>query len=122
MSSADGVRSAAGEPARSWAGRNRAAKVSAFFASGGVAFLGNFATGIAWINPAVFVGLAALCALIAIPAGHAGRFQGRRLYGEGRGLALVSILTGWLTLIVCLLATLAFLGLAAGLAVLLDSA
>ncbi|MER7404800.1 DUF4190 domain-containing protein [Streptomyces sp. NPDC000070] len=118
MSSSNGARTAAGAPARTFAGRNRAAKVSALFALGGVAFLANFATGIAWINPGIFVGLAMLCALIAIPAGHMGRFRGRREDGEGRGLALAGILTGWLVLFVCLLALLAFVGLVAGLAVL----
>lgn len=103
------------------AGRNRMAKVSGFFALGAVGFLGNFATGIAWLNPGVFAAFALLCALIAIPTGHVARFRGRRLNGEGRGLALASIVTGWLTLIVCLLAILAFVGLIAGLAVLVDS-
>ncbi|KUL44072.1 DUF4190 domain-containing protein [Streptomyces regalis] len=122
MSSSEGTRPAIGQPARTWAGRNRAAKVSALCALGGAAFLGNFATGIAWINPGIFVALAALCALIAIPIGHIGRFRGRRLDDEGRGLALAGILTGWLVLIVCLLATLAFVGLIAGLAILVDNA
>ncbi|MFD0539665.1 hypothetical protein ACFQY7_43825 [Actinomadura luteofluorescens] len=47
---------------------NRPAKVSLFLAAAGIATLANFATGIAWINPAVFVGLAVLCALAAIIA------------------------------------------------------
>ncbi|MFI6012642.1 hypothetical protein ACIBAG_28165 [Streptomyces sp. NPDC051243] len=38
-------------------------------------------------QPGVFVALAVLCELVAIPAGHVGRFRGRRLDGEGRGLA-----------------------------------
>jgi hypothetical protein len=101
-------------------GRNRAAKVSAFFALGGVAALGNFAGPIAWINPGVFIAMAVLCALIAIPAGHIGRFRGRRLDGDGRGLALAAILTGWLVLIVCAFAILAVVGLIAGLAVVVD--
>lgn len=42
--------------------------------------------------------------------------------GEGRGLALASILAGWLVLFLCLLALLAFVGLVAGLAVLTDHA
>lgn len=42
--------------------------------------------------------------------------------GEGRGLALAGILTGWLVLFVCLLALLAFGGLVAGLAALTDHA
>ncbi|MFJ2770604.1 DUF4190 domain-containing protein [Streptomyces sp. NPDC087300] len=101
-------------------GRNRTARVSGFFALGGVALLGNFATGIAWINPGVFLTLAALSALVAIPTGHVARFRGRRLAGEGRGLALAGILTGWLVLLVCAVAVLAFVGLIAGLAVLSD--
>ncbi|MEV4004832.1 hypothetical protein [Actinomadura sp. NPDC049753] len=66
---------------------NRPAKVSLFFAGFGVAALANFGTGIAWINPPVFVGLAILSALAAIIAGHVGRFRGRRLDGDGRGMA-----------------------------------
>ncbi|MFF9213588.1 MULTISPECIES: DUF4190 domain-containing protein [unclassified Streptomyces] len=108
--------------ARPLAGRNRAAKVSGFSALWAVASLGNFATGLAWMNPGVFVGMAVLAALIAVPAGHVGRFRGRRLGGEGRGLALAGILTGWLVLVVCALAALAYLGLVAGLAVLVDHA
>ncbi|POX57163.1 hypothetical protein C3489_00065 [Streptomyces sp. Ru71] len=122
MSTAEQDRPATGDPAPSLAGRNRAAKVSGFFALGAVASLGNFATGIAWLNPGVFIGMAALCALIAVPAGHVGRFRGRRLGGDGRGLALAGIVTGWLVLFVCALAELAFLGLMAGLAVLVDHA
>ncbi|MEU2771189.1 MULTISPECIES: DUF4190 domain-containing protein [Streptomyces] len=122
MSGTSSTRRAAGAPARTLVGRNRATNVSAFFALGGVAFLANFATGIAWINPGIFVGMATLCALIAIPAGHVGRFRGRRMGGEGRGLALASILAGWLVLFLCLLALLAFVGLIAGLAVLTDHA
>ncbi|MGI5205050.1 hypothetical protein ACQEU6_26170 [Spirillospora sp. CA-108201] len=99
---------------------NRPAKVSLFFACSGIAALANFATGIAWINPAVFVGLAVLCALTAIVAGHAGRFRGRRLAGDGRGMALLGIVLGWLLILVCVLAVGAVLGLIAGMAVLFD--
>ncbi|MFF9814922.1 DUF4190 domain-containing protein [Streptomyces sp. NPDC014006] len=120
MSSTDRSRPAAQGATPSPAGRNRAANVSGFFALGAVASLGNFATGLAWINPGIFVAMAVLCALIAIPAGHVGRFRGRRLGGEGRGLALAGILTGWLVLVVCVLAGLALLGLVAGLAVVVD--
>ncbi|MBC2907636.1 hypothetical protein [Streptomyces cupreus] len=109
-------------PERRPRGRNRPAKVSAFFALGGVTALGNFATGIAWINPGIFIGGAMACALIAIPAGHVARFRGRRLDGEGRGLAPAAILTGWLVLIVCALAILAFVGLVAGLSLIAESA
>jgi hypothetical protein len=112
---------AAGNGDRTAASRNRAAKVSAFFALGGVAALGNFAGPIAWINPGIFLAMAAVCALIAVPAGHIGRFRGRRLGGDGRGLALASILISWLVLLVCLLAVLAYAGLVAGLAVLMDN-
>ncbi|MCX5399361.1 DUF4190 domain-containing protein [Streptomyces sp. NBC_00102] len=101
--------------------RNRAAQVSGVFALGAIGALGNFATGIALINPGIFVALAALCALIAIPVGHVGRFRGKRLGGSGRGVALAAILTGWLVLLVCLLAALAFIGLVAGLAALTDN-
>ncbi|WP_328719705.1 DUF4190 domain-containing protein [Streptomyces sp. NBC_00247] len=98
--------------------RNRAATVSGFFALGAVGAIGNFATGIALMNPAVFIALAVLCALIAIPAGHVARFRGKRLGGAGRGVALVSILTGWLVLLICLIGVLALVGLVAGFAAL----
>ncbi|GGQ24331.1 small-conductance mechanosensitive channel [Actinomadura coerulea] len=101
---------------------NRSAKVSMFFAGFGIAALANFATGIAWINPPVFVALAMLCALAAIIAGHVGRFRGRRLDGDGRGMALLGIVLGWLLLLVCVLAVVAVLGLITGLAVLHDAA
>ncbi|MEV3922580.1 DUF4190 domain-containing protein [Actinomadura coerulea] len=101
---------------------NRPAKVSVFFAGFGIAALANFATGIAWINPAVFVGLATLCALAAIIAGHVGRFRGRRLDGDGRGMALLGIVLGWLLIIICVLAVVAVLGLITGMAVLFDAA
>ncbi|MDN3027222.1 hypothetical protein [Streptomyces sp. S.PB5] len=109
------------------------AKVSGFFALGAVGFLGNFATGTAWLNPGIFVAFALLCPLIAIPTVHialphsrlrsSGRYphRGHRFDDEGRGPALANILTGWLTLIVCLPAVLVFVGLIAGLAVLVDS-
>jgi len=102
-------------------GRNRPAKVSVFLAGFGVASLANFYTGIAWLNPGIFVGMAVLCALAAIPAGHVGRFRGRRLDGEGRGTALLGIVVGWLLLLVCSLAVLAYIGLIAGLAFLADA-
>ncbi|MGB8939241.1 MAG: DUF4190 domain-containing protein [Streptomyces sp.] len=122
MTSADNTRPSTGEPERAWAGRNRLAKVSAFFALGGVACIVNLAGPIGLLHPGIFVGMAVLCALAAIIAGHAGRFRGRRLDGEGRGLSLAGILTGWLLLLVSLLLTLAFIGLVAGMALLVDGA
>lgn len=106
---------------RSTPSRNRPAKVSVYFAGFGIAALANFATGIAWISPPVFVGMAVLCALVAIVTGHIGRFRGRRLNGDGRGMALLGLVLGWLLIIVCLLATIAALGLITGLAVLADA-
>ncbi|MFB7199783.1 hypothetical protein [Streptomyces sp. NPDC056240] len=91
------------------------------FAGFGVASLANFSTGIAWLHPGIFVGMAVLSALIAVPAGHVGRFRGRRLDGEGRGTALLGIVVGWLLLFVCALAVLAYIGLIAGLAFLADA-
>ncbi|MFD5120448.1 hypothetical protein [Streptomyces sp. NPDC058385] len=102
-------------------GRNRPAKVSISFAGFGVASLATFGTGVAWLNPGIFVGMAVLSALIAVPAGHVGRFRGRRLDGEGRGTALLGIVVGWLLLFVCALAVLAYIGLIAGLAFLADA-
>jgi len=112
----------AGASLRTTPSRNRPAKVSLWFAGGGVATLANFGTGIAWINPGIFIGMAVLCALVAIVAGHVGRFRGRRLDGDGRGMALLGILVGWLLIFVCLLAVVAVAGLIAGLSVLVDSA
>jgi hypothetical protein len=51
---------------RSTPTRNRPAKVSVYFTGFGIAALANFTTGIAWINPALLVGMAVLCALAAI--------------------------------------------------------
>ncbi|MET9604734.1 DUF4190 domain-containing protein [Streptomyces sp. NPDC006512] len=96
-------------------GRNRTARVALGFALASVGFLGNFAGPIAWLNPPLFVALALLCALLAIPSGHAARFRGRRLGGDGRGAALAALLIGWLCLLVTLLAVAALFGLAAGL-------
>lgn len=102
--------------------RNGPAQASLVFAGLGIAALASFFTGIALMNPIVFVGMALVCALVAIVVGHVGRFRGRRLDGDGRGIALLGIVLGWLIVIVCLLAGLAVFGLIAGLAVLLDSA
>ncbi|MFD6533010.1 DUF4190 domain-containing protein [Streptomyces sp. NPDC060184] len=113
--------STASDDASASAPRNRAATVSGVFALGAVGAMGNFATGLALINPPVFIALAILCALIAIPAGHVGRFRGKRLGGAGRGVALASILTGWLVLLLCLLGVLALVGLVAGFAALTDN-
>ncbi|MGW6143789.1 hypothetical protein [Streptomyces sp. NPDC055140] len=65
--------------------------------------------------------MAVLSALIAVPAGHVGRFRGRHFDGEGRGTALLGIVVGWLLLFVCALAVLAYIGLVAGLAFLADA-
>lgn len=102
-------------------GRNRAAKVSAFFALGSFGALANLGTPIGWLNPPVFVGMAVLCALIAIPAGHVGRFRARRLSGDGKGMALAGILGGWLMLLVSLLAVASAFGLIVGLSLLADA-
>ncbi|MFF5805546.1 hypothetical protein [Streptomyces sp. NPDC012746] len=104
------------------AARNGPARVSAFFALASVASAANFVTGIAWINPAVFLAMTALCALTAVPVGHMGRFRARRLAGEGKGTALAAILVGWTMLFVCALAVLAFAGLIAGMAFLTENA
>ncbi|PHQ51420.1 hypothetical protein BLA24_13895 [Streptomyces cinnamoneus] len=101
--------------------KNGPAKVSLWFAGCGVAAYGNFATGIAWLNPGVFIMMAVLCALIAIVAGHIGRFRGRRLDGDGRGMALLGIVVGWLVILVTVVIALAVGGLIAGLAVLVES-
>ncbi|MFB6619504.1 DUF4190 domain-containing protein [Streptomyces sp. NPDC085524] len=103
-------------------GRNRAAKVSAFCALGSFAAMANLATPIGWLNPPVFVAMALLCALIAIPAGHVGRFRARRLSGDGKGMALAGVLGGWVMLLVSLLAVASAAGLIAGVALLVDAA
>ncbi|MCC5582161.1 DUF4190 domain-containing protein [Microtetraspora sp. AC03309] len=101
--------------------RNRPAKAGLAFAILSVAAIGNFFTGIAWLNPGVFVGMAMLFALLAIGVGHVGRYRGRSLDGDGRGMALLSIVLGWLMLFVCVIAIVALMGLIAGLAVIADS-
>lgn len=121
MSSGSRSTRARTESGHGFGGRNRPAKVSVSFADFGVASLANFSTGIAWLHPGIFVGMAVLSALIAVPAGHVGRFRGRRLDGEGRGTALLGIVVGWLLLFVCALAVLAYIGLIAGLAFLADA-
>ncbi|MFE4956265.1 hypothetical protein ACFRCW_19705 [Streptomyces sp. NPDC056653] len=65
--------------------------------------------------------MAVLSALIAIVSGHIGRFRGRRLGGDGRGMALAGVLLGRLLLFVCALVGLALIGFAAGLAFLADN-
>ncbi|MFE2324992.1 DUF4190 domain-containing protein [Streptomyces sp. NPDC059385] len=102
-------------------GKNRAAKVSVFFALGSFGAMANFATPIGWLNPPVFVGLALLCALVAVPAGHVGRFRARRLSGDGKGMALAGLLGGWLMLLVTLLALASVFGLLVGLSLLADA-
>lgn len=52
MSRTDDAETAAGEPARTCAARNRTAELSAFFAPAGVAFPADLATGIALITRA----------------------------------------------------------------------
>lgn len=121
MSSGSRSTRARTESGHGFGGRNRPAKVSVSFADFGVASLANFSTGIAWLHPGIFVGMAVLSALIAVPVGHVGRFRGRRLDGEGRGTALLGIVVGWLLLFVCALAVLAYIGLIAGLAFLADA-
>ncbi|MEU8123562.1 hypothetical protein AB0C21_33020 [Spirillospora sp. NPDC049024] len=59
---ADGVGEQPSTPSR-----NRPAKASLFFAGSGMAALANSATGIAWVNPMIFVGLAMPYALAAAP-------------------------------------------------------
>ncbi|MEW2069265.1 DUF4190 domain-containing protein [Streptomyces sp. NPDC007346] len=63
-----------------------------------------------------------LCGLVAIPAGHLGRRRGKRLGGRDRGVALLAIVTGWLLILCALVLVLAYVGLVAGLGVLVDSA
>ncbi|MER7812679.1 DUF4190 domain-containing protein [Streptomyces sp900116325] len=120
MSSAENMR-AREEQTQSAPGRNRPAKVSLFFAACGYASLGNFFTGIAWLNPGIFVSMAVLSALTAVVSGHVGRYRGRRLGGDGRGMALAGILLGWLLLFICVLIGLAFIGFIAGLTFLTDN-
>lgn len=116
MSSAHGSRTDSANPRTpGFAGRNKTAKAAGVLALGAVGALGNFVTGLAWLNPEIFLGLAVLCAVCAIPVGHVARFRARRFDGEGRGVALLAILTGWAALLVSALAILAFLGLLVGL-------
>ncbi|MFF5720632.1 DUF4190 domain-containing protein [Streptomyces buecherae] len=122
MNASGSVRHASEEEGPARAGRNRPARASAYCALGAVASLGNLAGPVGWLNPGIFVGMAFLCALVAVIAGHLGRFRGRRLDGEGRGLALAGLVTGWVVLLVCLVLLLAVVGVIAGLTLVLDNA
>lgn len=121
MPSGQGVQPATGDPESGRTRRNRAARASAYCAIAGLGALGNIAGPAGWASPGLFVVMAFVCALAAVVMGHIGRFRGRRLGGEGRGLALAGLVTGWVLLLVCSLLLLAVIGLIAGLAVLVDS-
>ncbi|QKW49046.1 DUF4190 domain-containing protein [Streptomyces buecherae] len=122
MNASGSVRQASEEEGSTRAGRNRPARASAYCALAAVAALGNLAGPAGWLNPGIFVGMAFLCSLVAVIAGHLGRFRGRRLGGEGRGLALAGLVTGWVVLLVCRVLLLAVVGVIAGLTLLVDSA
>ncbi|MFI6599961.1 DUF4190 domain-containing protein [Nonomuraea sp. NPDC050536] len=100
--------------------KNTPAKLALGFAGFGVAALGCFFTGIAWMNPPVFVGLAVLSAIAGIVTGHVARSRGKRLSGDGRGMALGAILLSWLVVAVCVLAATALVWLLSGTAIFLD--
>ncbi|WP_405061206.1 DUF4190 domain-containing protein [Kribbella sp. NBC_01505] len=94
--------------------RNRPSEVSGFAAFFGVVTVVNYL-----YLPAAGL-LSACCALVAIVAGHLGRRRAQRLDGRGRWMALAGLVTGWLMLVVNLLAVLAYFGLVVGLTLLID--
>ncbi|MGW0823127.1 hypothetical protein [Streptomyces sp. NPDC002845] len=80
-------------------------------------------TATAASSPSRAAGSTAVCALIAIPVDMwASPIGGVGSTGTSAGVALAGILTGWLMLFACLFALLAFVGLVAGLTVLVDHA
>lgn len=100
---------------------NRAATVSIGSAGLAIAALLNFYTGIAWLNPVIFITLGVLCSLVAIVSGHVGRRRARKSGGTGRFVSLLGIVLGWLVILVSALAVTVVFGLAAGVAVLFDT-
>ncbi|MEU2853389.1 DUF4190 domain-containing protein [Streptomyces syringium] len=105
-------------------GRNGPARVALWAAFLGIGLiLGMVATPVFWLMWGGWYTLFVfLCACVAIPAGHLGRRRGKRLGGRDRGAALFAIVAGWLLMVCCLLLVVAYAGLVAGLAVLVDSA
>lgn len=100
--------------------KNTPARLAVGFAGFGVAALGCFFTGIAWMNPPIFVALAVLSAIAGIATGHVARYRAKRLGADGRGMALCAILLGWLVVVICVLATLALVWLLGGTAISID--
>ncbi|PWI17418.1 hypothetical protein DI272_27095 [Streptomyces sp. Act143] len=117
-------REAAGAAAVGGGARNTPARISIWAASLGAGLIaGIVMTPVLWL---LYGGLYTFCVfvtgVVAIPAGHLGRRRGKRLGGRDRGLALAGIVTGWLLVLFALLLVLAYAGLVAGAAVLVDSA
>ncbi|GAA3212666.1 hypothetical protein GCM10020256_12250 [Streptomyces thermocoprophilus] len=104
--------------------RNRPALVSAWAAFLGVCLiLGVFLTPVFWLlYGGFYTFLLFVFGIVAVLAGHLGRRRGKALGGRDRGTALLGILAGWGLIFFGLLLVLAYAGLMAGLAVLVDSA
>ncbi|MFG2720968.1 hypothetical protein ACGFW5_22125 [Streptomyces sp. NPDC048416] len=104
--------------------RNVPARVAAWSAGMGVSvIISIFTTPMLWLmHGGIYTFFLFVFGLVAIPAGHLGRFRGKRLGGHDRGLALAAIVTGWLLLLCTLLIVLAYAGLMIGLTALFTSA
>ncbi|MER5933892.1 DUF4190 domain-containing protein [Streptomyces sp. NPDC002054] len=96
---------------------NRPARLSTYFALGGVALLMSFLTLYGWVFPQFTFTGAVVCGLFAVVAGHVGRLRRRR---DGRGMALLGIVSGWLVLLTCATLTTVVLIVFGGLAALMD--
>ncbi|MDK9497722.1 DUF4190 domain-containing protein [Streptomyces katrae] len=106
------------------AGRNTPARISFWAAACGLGLIAAiFLTPLFWIGFGGYYTFAmAAFGVVAVPAGHLGRRRAKRLGGRDRGAALFGILTGWLLILTALLIVVAYAGLIAGVAVLVDSA
>ncbi|MGW5421396.1 hypothetical protein [Streptomyces sp. NPDC003943] len=105
-------------------GTNTPARISAWAAALGVGLVaGIFLTPVLWL---LYGGLYTFCVFllgaVAVPAGHLGRRRAKRLDSRDRGVALAALLTGWLLVLAALLLALAYAGLVASAAILVDSA
>ncbi|MEJ8640280.1 hypothetical protein WKI68_00320 [Streptomyces sp. MS1.HAVA.3] len=96
---------------------NRPARLSAYFALGGSALLMSFLTLYGWVFPQLTWIGAVACGLLAVVVGHVGRLRRRR---DGRGMALLGIVCGWLVLLTCVVFAVVALFVFGGVAALLD--
>ncbi|MEU3501462.1 DUF4190 domain-containing protein [Streptomyces hundungensis] len=104
--------------------RNTPARIAFWSATCGVGMvLAIFLTPMFWLlYGQIYTFFMAVFGIVAIPAGHIGRIQGKRLGGRDRGMALLAIVTGWLLLLCVLLIVVAYGGLILGLTALFSFA